>query len=270
MLYFGWLPDLPDMRDYTRAHEEVSTLIKIPKKLPSKIDLKKYCSPIANQGRMGSCTAHAASGMVEYFQRKTFGKHASVSRSFIYKTTRNLMGVSGDTGAYIRSTMGALALFGSPPEKYWEYDEKMLDSEPPSFCYAYASNYQAIKYFRLDEKGSKEEETLKRVKENLSTSLPVMFGFTVYDSIRDAQDGKIPFPEKGERVLGGHAVLAVGYDDKMKIGKEKGAFTIRNSWGKEWGDKGYGYLPYKYLLEGLALDWWSMVNAEWVDAEAFE
>ena len=103
----------------------------------------------------------------------------------------------------------------------------------------------------------------------LASSLPVMFGFTVYESIKGATDGKIPYPVRGESILGGHAVLAVGYDDNLTIGDMVGAFLIRNSWGESWGENGYGWLPYEYVLGGLAQDWWCLVKAEWIDVEEF-
>jgi len=179
----------------------------------------------------------------------------------------------GDSGAYIRTTMGALALFGAPPEKYWGYDEN-IDGAPPAFCYSYALNYQAISYFRLDERAlgipsKSKESTLAEIKQTLAQGLPIMFGFQVYESIERANDGKIPFPSESERVVGGHAVLCVGYDDALEIGKYVGAFLIRNSWGEGWGEKGYGWLPYEYLFSGLAQDWWCLVKAEWVETGEF-
>jgi len=265
---FGWIPDIHDTRDYTKDTTEISSLLK--QTAPSeRVDLRKYCTPIFNQGNIGSCTANAAAGICEFSRKKALGVSETVSRLFIYKATRNLMQQTGDTGAYIRTTMGALVLFGAPPEKYWEYSEKEIDSEPPAFCYSFAQNYQALKYFRLDEQAKSEEKILQNIRETLAGEIPVMFGFTVYNSIREAKEGKIPFPEKGESVLGGHAVLAVGYDDGMRIGKSTGAFIIRNSWGDEWGDKGYGYLPYEYVLQGLALDWWALISAEWVNVKEF-
>jgi len=265
---FGWIPDLPDSRDYTRGTDEIGSLLKGSGTPPATVDLRESCSPIVNQGELGSCTANAASGIVEYFQKKAFGSYSPVSRLFIYKATRNLMRTSGDSGAYIRTTMGSLALFGAPPEKYWEYG-KGFDAEPPPFCYSFGQNYKALKYFRLDEQGKDEKGILGAIKETLAQGVPAMFGFTVYSSIRDAEAGKIPFPGKGDTVLGGHAVAAVGYDDRMKIGNSEGAFIIRNSWGKEWGDNGYGYLPYDYVLKGLALDWWALISADWVDVKGF-
>jgi C1A family cysteine protease len=175
----------------------------------------------------------------------------------------------GDTGAYIRTTMGALTLFGAPPEKYLEYEIEKFDTEPPAFCYSFAQNYQALKYFRLDEQKLSEEKILASIKQTLTQQIPAMFGFTVYSSINRAIGGKIPYPEKADSVLGGHAVVAVGFDDSMKIGRSTGAFIIRNSWGESWGDEGYGYLPYDYVLNGLALDWWSLVSQKWLDTKGF-
>ena len=272
---FGYLPDLPDSRDYTSSHPKIAPLLaKKPSSVPSSVDLRPFCPPVYDQGNMGSCTANAAASLLAYHNKRSFGKDTPPSRLFIYKSTRDLMMAKGDSGAYIRTTMGCLALFGAPPEKYWEYDGNMLDSAPPAFCYSYASNYQALSYFRLDEKtvgipSKNREDTLSEIKDTLASSLPVMFGFTVYDSIRSAVDGKIPYPVRGESVLGGHAVLAVGYDDTLTIGDKVGAFLIRNSWGEVWGEKGYGWLPYEYVLGGLAQDWWCLVKAEWVETEQF-
>jgi C1A family cysteine protease len=279
----GWIPDYPDLRDYTEKTEEVKWVLGHKeglkaKSLPISVDLREWCSPIEDQGSLGSCTAHAGTGVIEYYERKSFGRHIDASRLFLYKVTRNLMKAKGDTGAYLRKTIGAMVLFGVPPEDYWAYtdDEKKFDQEPPAFCYAFAQNYQTIKYFRHDPPGTKADEILKQVKTYLSKGHPAMFGFTVYNSIEQAEStGKIPFPSPRERIEGGHAVVAVGYDDKMKIknkyGKIEtiGALLIRNSWGKEWGDEGCGWLPYDYALRGLAEDFWSVLKKEWVDTGQF-
>jgi len=266
---FGWIPDLPDARDYTRSHEKVKAILEQEKKAPKRTDLREFCPPIEDQGEIGSCTANAAAGIVGYYQMRTLNACNPVSRLFIYKATRNLMKLTGDAGASIRTTMGALALFGVPPEKYWEYGVSEFDKEPPAFCYSFAQNYQALVYYRLDEEKKSWEQILQGIKQGLAGGIPAMFGFTVYSSIRGAKDGRIPFPSKNESVLGGHAVVAVGYDDGMKIGNSVGAFIIRNSWGEAWGEKGYGYLPYDYLLKGLAQDWWSLAKAEWVSVKEF-
>jgi C1A family cysteine protease len=228
-----------------------------------------------DQGKLGSCTANAATGVLEYFQIQSAGSYTPASRRFIYKATRNFLGVQGDTGAYLRSTMGALALFGVPPERFWAYDVEHFDDEPPAFCYAFAGNYQALMYYRLDPPGISLGELLTDIKASLAAGLPAMFGFPVYSSIEQATEGNIPFPSSREAVLGGHAVVAVGYDDNRSVvnpldnGTTKGALIVRNSWGTSWGDNGYGYVPYDYVTEGLADDFWVLVNAENVAVAPF-
>ena len=280
----GWIPDYPDFRDYTEETQEVKTVLGSTIKLKAKsqpvsMDLREWCSPVENQGMIGSCTAHAGVGIIEYYERKSFGRHIDASHLFLYKVTRNLMKMKGDTGAYLRTTMGAMVLFGVPPEDYWPYSdkEKEFDKEPPAFCYAFAQNYQTLTYFRHDPPSTKADDLLARLKSYLSKGHPAMFGFTVYNSIEQAEEtGKIPFPSPKEKIEGGHAIVAVGYDDKMKIknryGKIEttGALLIRNSWGKEWGEKGYGWLPYEYIRKGLAEDFWSVLKKEWIDTGQFQ
>ena len=273
----GWLKDQPDFRDYTLQDVDITPLSDTLKSTTSdKVDLRRWCSPIENQGRLGSCTANATMGLLEYFENRIHKQFINGSRLFLYKATRNLMKVRGDTGAYLRSTMGALVLFGVPPEEYWPYNIRRYDKEPPSFCYALAQNYQALKYFRLDPPGKYPTEVLKTIKSTLDSGWPSVFGFTIFHSFNQAyRTGKIPFPSRRERVLGGHAVMAVGYDDNLKITNTlnykttRGALLIRNSWSTRWGDDGYGWLPYDYVLKGLAVDWWSLLDAEWIDMGSF-
>jgi C1A family cysteine protease len=275
----GWHRDIPDVRDHTLESDSVAKILtkssplkSIAKKMPKSIDLRKWCSPIENQGALGSCTAHAGVGMLEYYERRTTGKHLDGSRLFLYKVTRQLLGFTGDDGAYLRDTMKAMVLFGVPPEKYWPYVEEKYNEDPSSFCFSFAQNYQALDYYRLDPSGLTPAQILDKLKHNLAAELPAMFGFSVYSSMPPAGDGKgeIPFPVRGDSLEGGHAVLAVGYDDTKKIAGQTGALLIRNSWGTGWGDKGYGWLPYAYVLRGLADDFWSMVSAEFINTDLFK
>jgi C1A family cysteine protease len=297
-LGMGWLPDYPDFRDYTSETSEVTS--EVAKKagqkdsiknmlekvgvdepenldLPDSVNLTDFCSPIEQQGSLGSCTAHAGVALVEYYENKAFGKYIDASRLFLYKATRNLLHWTGDTGAFLRSTMGAMALFGVPPEEYLPYVIADFDKEPSAFCYAFGQSYQAIQYFRLDPPNTPKDLLLKRIKSLLAAGLPSMFGFTVFSSINQAgTSGKIPFPSLKEKILGGHAVAAVGFDNKLEIkniisgAKTKGALLIRNSWGTAWGDSGYGWLPYEYVLEELAIDWWTLLKNQWIDTGAFK
>jgi C1A family cysteine protease len=281
----GWRPDFPDLRDFTPSHPAVSPLLDrlavattTPEEIPSAVDLREWCSPIENQGPTNSCTANAAVSLVEYFQRRAFGQHIDGSRLFLYKVSRNLLGWRGDSGAYIRTTMNALRLFGVPPESYWPFIIANLDVEPPGFCYALAQNYQALVYYRLDSPELTRQGLVDSVKVHLARGLPTMLGFTAFRTILLPElRGGIPLPAIGEAFFETHAVSAVGYDDSIRIQNPlpgghvtMGAFLTRNSWGPFWGEGGYGWLPYEYVLRGLAQDFWVLIASEWVDTGAFD
>lgn len=287
---FGWVHEFPDFRDYSPQHRNIAPLLKKIRISPSakktrlagSVDLRQWCSPVENQKNIGSCTANAGVGMIEYFEKRAFGKHIDASRLFLYKTTRNLLHWTGDTGAFLRTTMGAMVLFGVPPEKYWPYTDKPgadpdgFDREPPAFCYAFGASYKPIQYYKLDPPGSAPAQVLDSIRTHLSAGFPSMFGFSVYNSISQSKTtGQIPFPCPKEDILGGHAVMAVGYDDALRIRnadckcETKGALLIRNSWGITWGDKGYGWLPYDYVTRGLAVDWWTLIKQSYVDTGIF-
>lgn len=287
----GYHPDLPDHRDYGWGHfgEFMSRFVKDrhdlfahlswtnAKTLPDRIHLgdEHPLPPVEDQGDIGSCTAQAAVGLVEFLYQRATGKHDDFSRLFVYFNSRKLLGWKGDTGAYIRTTFKSMRLFGVPPETDWPYDAKLLDVEPNAYHYAYAGNFKTMKYARLDDYDGSPAATLERVQRALAAGFPVAFGFPVYSSIQTLQNFTIPVPGKNDKLWGGHAVLAVGYDNGIEFddeskSKQKGALIIRNSWSANWGDGGYAFLPYWYLLKGYAVDFWTAYDRRWLDLSKFE
>ncbi len=270
--WFGLRPDPPDKRD-KKSDLPIST------SLPASVDLREWCSPIEDQGKLNSCTAHAAVTLFEYFQKRSSGKYLDASRLFLYKVTRNLLHWKGDVGANSRTTMKALALVGVPPERYWPYDEAKVDEEPPAFCYALASKYTATEYSRIDIQGRTRDIVLQQIKANLAANRPLMFGILSYPRCWEQakSTGKIPFPSNFDVFAGGHNMAAVGYDDNIKIKnidpegiETTGAFLVKNSYGTKWGDGGYGWLPYEYVLKRKSMDWWTIMAADWLDTGEFE
>lgn len=249
--------------------------------LPAVVDLSYWCSPVEDQANLNACSAHAAIGLIEYFARRRLDKPVTdLSPLFLYKVTRNLMHQLGDAGASIRETMKAMVLFGVPPEEYWPYNIEKLDEEPTPFCYSFAQNFQALKYFRLDYANMPRDLLLFEIQSVIAAGFPCIFGFTLYSSVHrqeNTRHGYMPAPDPNkDKRIGGHAAMAVGYDDFMIVPRSdrrqaphRGALLIRNSWGTEWGQGGYGWLPYDYVLSGLTSDWWSLLKSEWFEVDQF-
>jgi C1A family cysteine protease len=277
----GWIPDVPSVLDYTVSHAAVQPMLAKTRLTggntsPTHVDLRPAFPPVWDQQELGACTAHSAAALVGYFEKKALGRTIDVSRLFIYKATRDLTGTTGDSGAYLRTTMEALAIFGAPPETYWPYDgspaatNKRLDAEPSAFCYAFAHNFASTTYFRLDPASMVADQVLGNIKSHLAAGFPSMFGFPAYNEYMNAgPDGKVAFPAPTSQLNGGHANVAVGYDDQLTIGADTGALLVRNSWGTGWGMQGYAWLSYKYVTQGLAVDWWTVVRQSWVDTGQF-
>lgn len=292
----GWRPEPPSRQDFHLRHEQISELIdklqsrarrgsrQMPR--PSSVDLRRWCSPVKFQGLYNTCTSHVVTSLLEFMQNRAFGCYVPGSRLFLYQVARRMMEEDGDPGVYIRQMMGALVLVGVPPEKYWPYldtehtKDPRLETLPDAFCYAVAQDFKAVKYFRIDTLDSKPEEFLDDARLLLATRVPCSVGFRLFMSALKAakkNPGLISLPETGETDVGGHAVMLAGYDDDKEIpagsdgGKAtRGAFLFKNSWGTGWGAEGYGWLPYQYLLDGLARDSWTLLQSEWVDTDGFD
>jgi C1A family cysteine protease len=271
----GWHRDIPDPRDYILSSRPVREMLQKLKRSgngrhrePKQVDWRAYCSAVGDQQDLQSCTAHACLGLTEYFERRAHGKSLDGSRLFLYKMARQLQQRSGDQGASLRATLKAMVRFGTPPAHYWPYDTTEFDKEPASFLYSFARDFHSIRYLRLDPPNSTGAEILDNMKSFLAAGLASMFGFSLISSISQAAD--IPAPTMFDSVRGGHAVVTVGYDDHHKIRSTKGAFLICNSWGSDWGDDGYGWLPYVYIQERLAVDVWTLLKPDWIESAEFE
>jgi C1A family cysteine protease len=248
--HYGWVPDLPDQRDHI-----FSAPAPVLGTLPPSVDLRSQCpTTIYDQGQLGSCTANAIGAAFEFDLLKQGLSDFMPSRLFIYYNERVILGtVDSDSGAMIRDGIKSVRKQGVCPEDDWKYDIERFTEKPPASCYESALDNQALAYQRIPQ-------TLNQMRGCLAHGFPFVFGFTVYESFESpevARTGEAPLPGAGEAVLGGHAVLAVGYDDAAA------RFTVRNSWGPDWGDGGYFTLPYAYLTDrGLASDFWTISQVE--------
>jgi len=245
---YGWLPDIPDHRDHVYGAVRM-----IPETLPAKVDLRPGCSDVEDQKELGSCTANALAGALEYLMKKDKVPYVDMSRLFIYYNERVIEHtVKTDSGAMIRDGIKTLAKQGACPEKSWPYDIAKFATKPTKACYTEALNYQILSYARIN--------TVDEMRACLAGGYPFVFGFAVYDSFESqqvAKTGVVEMPKAGEKMLGGHAVVAVGYEDHAK------RFIVRNSWGTKWGQKGYFTIPYEYLANrNLSDDFWTIRRGE--------
>jgi C1A family cysteine protease len=246
IMRFGWQPDLPDQRDF--AYKTPAAFIKA---LPSKVDLRKSCPPVYNQGDLGSCTANAIGAAFEFEVRKQNMSDDFVpSRLFIYYNERAMEHtIKTDAGAQIRDGIKSVNKQGVCPETMWPYIENKFTKKPSASAFKTALKHQVVSYQSVPR-------VLSQMKGCLASGYPFVFGFTVYESFESsgvAKTGKLNMPKKSEQSIGGHAVMAVGYDDKAK------RFIVRNSWGNDWAINGYFTMPYSYLLnEDLADDFWTV------------
>lgn len=281
----GMLPDLADFRDYSK-HDvpEIMNKLKLEtdaSEIPPKNDFSSLFTAVRNQGSLGSCTAYASvAGMGEFYNKNVNNDITQLSTLFQYKMTRDLMGVTGDVGAFMRTAMKSMAVYGTVPEKEYPYIVSKFDQEPNENLKFLGQNFQALKYIRVDQRNVLTTDVLKELRRYSSKNIPIMFGFTVYQNSWNqanstSSGGAFPFPSSTDTVAGGHAICIAGHDDTKVItnsqdgARTTGAFKIRNSWGPNWGTKGFGWVPYKYVEQQLAMDFWVLLSSEFLDLKVF-
>lgn len=242
----GWIPDTPDFRD---IYYSIPSPI-IEKGLPESVDLTDKCPPIYNQLREGSCTGNAIAGAIQFDRLKQGLENWTPSRNFIYYNERALENtVLSDSGAMIRDGVKTVNSQGAPPESLWPYDISNFTTKPSIEAYTEAAKHPAVQYQRITN-------DLDQMKGCLTSGYPFVFGFSVYESMMTQQvadTGILNMPSKAEKMVGGHAVLAIGFCNSTS------RFIVRNSWGNEWGNSGYFTMPYDYLTNSnLSDDRWNI------------
>ena len=243
---YGWIRDLPDQRDRLYAPPPM-----VLTALPASTDWRNQCPLVYDQGQLGSCTGNGIAGALQFDRMKqNLTPDFVPSRLFIYYNERVIEHtVKTDSGAMIRDGIKSVSKQGVCPEDSWPYDISKFATKPPARCYKDAAQYKAVQYQRV-------LQDVDQMKGCLASGYPFVFGFTVYESFESqsvAQTGVVPMPAQAEQVMGGHCVVAVGYDD----GPQR--FIVRNSWGTAWGMQGYCTMPYAYLTDpNLASDFWTI------------
>lgn len=245
--YYGWKRDKYDHRD---KRYKMKMAMTQSVSLPPLVDLRDKFPEAYNQSTLGSCTAQAIAAMVKY-EKNTLNDDMNPSRLFIYYNEREMEGNIGiDCGAAIRDGIKTINKIGVCHEELWPYNIEKFALKPEQKCYEDAQQHKSVVYEALDG------TNIQELKSCLAEGNTFVFGFQVYqyfESEQMAYTGILRLPTPWEKCYGGHAVLAVGYDDS------KQAFIIRNSWGKEWGLNGYFYMPYDYIKKPtLACDFWTI------------
>jgi C1A family cysteine protease len=244
MFKFGWKRDLPDARDFKYLLPKIQ-------QIPEKIDLRPSCPDVVHQNNLGTCVGNSIASCYWFVEKRQNSEVFYPSRLFIYYNARKREGtIKQDNGVMIRTGMKTIAKEGVCPEYQWPYIEEKYATKPTLDCYLHAKDHQVLEYRKI-------KHTMTNLKGCLVSGYPFVFGFSVYDSFESKEveeTGIVPIPDfYKESLIGGHAVMAVGYDDSVN------SFIVLNSWGKDWGMEGYFLLPYDYILnKNLAADFWTI------------
>lgn len=243
----GWHPSVPDFRDYQLSIAKIA-----PAVLPPMVDIRAQMPPIGDQGQIGSCTAWASTAAYRYELDRQGLPDFDPSELAQYYWTRQLEGTThSDAGASIRDAIKTIAKVGVVAEHLWPYhtDQGAITAAPPTAIKRQAKQHLALQYEAV-------QQTPNAIRIALAAGLPVVYGMAVYSSFESDPvrlSGVVPMPAKTDQALGGHALCLVGYAEASQH------YTVRNSWGTDFGDHGYLYVPYEYIHSPrLASDFWVM------------
>jgi C1A family cysteine protease len=240
----GWLPDKPDSRDFKFSEKTVAKRDFVPK----FVDMSNLFSPVEDQLTLGSCTGNSLVSALEFLLIKNNLPFIDLSRLFVYFNERVRENtIYLDRGAQLRTGIQTLAEDGVCSENMWQYDISRFTEKPTDDCYVDAKKRVITSYARL--------ECLEDMKQCLANGYPFVFGFMMYEGFRSqevARTGIVRMSMRNEPCVGGHAVVAVGYDDDSQT------LIVRNSWSAYWGMRGYFRLPYGYVTNHLSADFWTI------------
>lgn len=245
----GKVPDDAKRRARSKRH----------KQLPQRVDLRKFLTSIETQVG-NSCVANAMAGAYEYLAKRELGDSEDVSRLYIYYNARYIDDSHDeDGGSYMHSAIKGLMEYGACSEQMWPNDEDMINDEPDEDAYTQGGEFCIVEAEAVDT-------DLQLWKETLADGYPIAFALNTFSNFDDASRnrGRVPMPKKNARTReehGWHAMLCVGYSDIDRV------FIVRNSWGDEWGHKGYCYIPYDYVMhdEYNAHDSWVIKSVQNLD-----
>ncbi|MCR4410893.1 MAG: C1 family peptidase [Thermoguttaceae bacterium] len=266
----GWLPDLPDPRDLTPESEPIAAALgqlRSADPMPRGVDWREYAAPIDRQTAFSSA-AQACANLLTYFERRASGRLFLPSPQFLHWTGARMSKSASGAGAWqIRTVLRAVARLGVPDEPRGHSVAASLAEAPDAFAFASARRFPSLKYVRLDGRDKRPDAVLRTIKAFLAAGFASVFGFTVFSSL--GGESEIPYPTIYDGVQGGIAAVALGYDDTRRIRSCRGAILAMLPWGTDWGEAGFGWLPYLYITQRVALDFWTLVDAEWLASGEF-
>jgi len=266
---FAWSRDLPDFRD-DGPDAATAALANLKRRAtraprPEAVDLREFLAPLSAAESPYASSAAAVLGLVQYFERRALGRRFDGSTSFLHYTARRWAGIAANQPVGLRATLKALVRFGCPPARVWPTD---ADPANDPFAFGFQREFADLRYIRLDAPGLAGADVLKQMKSFIAAGFACVGGASLPDSLTTA--GEIPYPTRHDAVVGSAAFTVVGYDDAYRIRSQKGALRIRTTFGLEWGDAGCGYLPYRYVEERGACDFWTLVKPTWIASREFE
>jgi C1A family cysteine protease len=265
----GWVRDLPDLRDFSAGHERIKALQSGSARprsgrstRPATVNLEEYFPSAEQPSALAGCTAQSCTALVEYFERRACGRAFVGSPLFLYTMTCRMLQWTGNAGTPLRATLKVLKRFGLPPAAYWPATPEHLGAEPSGFLFAFAKEFADLLYVRLDSPQTEGRQVLAMVKAFIAAGFPIAFGFSVFDSL--STDPGVPYPSCFDTLCGGQTAVVAGYSDAIRVRSERGALRIRTTWGGAWGEAGYGWLPYRFVTDRLAVDFWSLLRPDWL------